>query len=131
MDIEVALNRKLTAATTRVTGWWGRQSSLVKTVVITVAVALVFGAGVWVLSQPREATSRDATSACEGMVEDRLKAPATADFDTRTAVEGDSGWVVTGVVDSQNGFGAQIRSAYRCTITHDGGDRWSGRVTVN
>ena len=27
-------------------------------------------------------------------------------------------------VDSENGFGAKIRSSFVCTVTHTGGDSW-------
>lgn len=53
-------------------------------------------------------------------VEERLKAPATADFpsdlDAVNPVS-DSVFVINSYVDSQNGFGAMIRTRYICKIT--------------
>lgn len=56
--------------------------------------------------------------ACKSWVEDRLKAPSTADFSgVKTALSGDR-YTVTGSVDSQNSFGAMIRTSWICTATH-------------
>jgi hypothetical protein len=52
-------------------------------------------------------------------VEDQLKAPATADFsdDTENVVKiNDSTYDVQSYVDSENSFGAKLRSRYSCTI---------------
>jgi len=62
----------------------------------------------------------------ENSVKARLKSPATADFPfwdkkepRQYKINGDSNchYIVTGYVDSQNGFGAMIRSNYQGTIT--------------
>jgi len=60
---------------------------------------------------------------CMTDVRDQLKAPATAQFGDHQArpvgaVEG--AWVETGVVDSQNSFGALVRAGYSCTATVEG-----------
>ena len=61
-----------------------------------------------------------AAQACEVVVERQLKAPASAEF-TSVAVGGGP-WTVQGTVDSQNSFGAMIRTTYECTVTiRDGG----------
>lgn len=67
---------------------------------------------------------------CKQFVTDRLKAPATAVFPTY----GDSGtqtdqlsalqFRARAFVDSQNGFGANIRTSYTCTVTNTGGNNW-------
>lgn len=78
----------------------------------------------------RRATGRDVIRACQGWAKERLKAPATAEFpDGATASEGPPDtWAVRGEVDSENSFGALIRSGYRCTVVyhHD-----SKTVTTN
>jgi hypothetical protein len=55
-------------------------------------------------------------------VEKRLKSPSTADFSSETQNNvkkvNDSTFVVTGYVDSQNSFGALIRTNYSCKITY-------------
>lgn len=56
---------------------------------------------------------------CEGFVDGRLKAPATAEYDL-TAVTDGSGWTVTGTVDSQNSFGALVRNNVMCAIHFEG-----------
>jgi len=54
---------------------------------------------------------------CKDEVTAALKAPSTAEFSSvsasRTATYS---WTVTGAVDAQNGFGAQIRSRFVCTM---------------
>jgi hypothetical protein len=56
---------------------------------------------------------------CQKLIEDNLKAPATAQFTGQKIREtGEYKYVVTGHVDSENGFGALVRSDYRCTIAN-------------
>ncbi len=81
-----------------------------------VAVALLAVAGCGGSDEP---DNFDAYKACENWVAERLRAPSTADFSgvarseiTRT----DIGYDVAGYVDSQNGFGAQIRSEFTCQM---------------
>ena len=53
-------------------------------------------------------------------VKEKLKSPSTAEFtcDYEKDVNqiSDSMFVVNGFVDSQNGFGAMLRSSYRCVV---------------
>lgn len=58
----------------------------------------------------------EAIRQCEGFAGKRLKSPASAEYDL-TATRDGGQWVVTGTVDSQNGFGAMIRSNVECRIT--------------
>lgn len=63
-----------------------------------------------------------AESACEKRVEGMLKSPSTAKFTSSASVTPTSSGYsvkVTGTVDSQNSFGAMIRTPYRCTVTTD------------
>jgi hypothetical protein len=64
---------------------------------------------------------------CEEFVSERLKAPASAEFPGADLVEplGGDQYTVTAAVDSQNGFGAMIRTGYVCTIQNTGGDEWT------
>ena len=68
----------------------------------------------------------DARFMCRQFVEDRLKSPATADFtdETVTTLSGDR-FRVTGLVDSQNSFGALVRSNFSCAMRYDGEERWT------
>ena len=72
------------------------------------------------------ATDTDARFMCRQFVEDRLKAPATADFcnETVTALDGDR-FRVAGSVDSENSFGATLRTEYSCALRYDGDERWT------
>ena len=69
---------------------------------------------------------RDAVRVCEEeFIPPRLKAPATAEYDL-TASGGPVTYTVSGTVDSENSFGAKIRSTWTCTVGSDG----SASVTV-
>lgn len=59
---------------------------------------------------------RDVTTACEQAVKARLKAPASADFDTSATESSPDRWTVSGSVDAQNSFGAKIRSSFSCRV---------------
>ena len=68
---------------------------------------------------------------CQLMMERRLVAPSTAKFsplrDTtiwKTNQPGDN-WGVLGYVDSQNRFGATVRTHYLCIMRYDGDNRWT------
>jgi len=84
----------------------------------------------------------DAEIMCQRFVKDMLRSPSTASFggwledldeaefitdkikvdnlvpDTRT-LHGSGVWLVNGEVDSENGFGAMIRSRYMCVLDDD------------
>ncbi|UIU47042.1 hypothetical protein [Microcystis phage MinS1] len=62
---------------------------------------------------------------CEDFVDDRLRSPSSAEFpDPVTRKSGTQTWVVEGAVDSENGFGAMIRSTYTCEVRYAGDDVW-------
>ena len=57
----------------------------------------------------------EAIAQCEGRIENLLKSPATASYDSAaTASSGE--WTVTGTFDSEIGFGANVRFSYQCTV---------------
>lgn len=72
---------------------------------------------------------------CEDFVKQRLKSPGTAEFPgvtdsdyAKTTVLSDTKpwkYKVTGVVDSQNGFGATVRSNYACTVSTKDDKTWT------
>lgn len=75
----------------------------------------------------------DAYDFCVDRVTEQLKAPATAQFSNRDpAHEGqDAGrYLFTGTVDSENSFGALIRSDWACDIRWTGGTFVAESVTV-
>ncbi len=65
-----------------------------------------------------EVTDLDAMVQAEYYVTNRLKSPSSADFDYPIVTQmEDSTYIVRGNVDSQNGFGAMIRSSYKVKVT--------------
>jgi hypothetical protein len=68
----------------------------------------------------------DAYAACENWVGEQLRAPSTADFSGHNGskiTETDNGYDISGYVDAQNGFGAQIRTDWSCSVALVG-DNW-------
>lgn len=66
--------------------------------------------------------------ACEDFVQKSLKAPSTADFpsySSYTATGGPEVWTVNGYVDAENGFGAKIRTDWKCMVSSSDGDSWN------
>ncbi len=66
---------------------------------------------------------------CQQLVKGELKSPSTADFPwtAQTYRKGKNRWVINSYVDSQNGFGATIRTNYFCDVSYKGsGDVQSG-----
>lgn len=75
---------------------------------------------------------------CKQSVESHLKAPGTATFrdffgDQAPSINGtgDGPYTVVSTVDSQNGFGAMLRSNFTCTATYIGGDQWNVSSVVD
>lgn len=60
-----------------------------------------------------------ASVCAQSHVKTLLKSPSTADFpwSSDTTAWGDDQYLVQSYVDSQNGFGAMIRTNYVCTVT--------------
>ena len=77
---------------------------------------------------PSTPTEFDASATCEKLITERVRSPATIDFGresdkTRTNI-GTGTFRVVGQFDSQNGFGALIRTGYTCTLTYAGNNQW-------
>lgn len=69
----------------------------------------------------------EAIYASRDLMEQRLKAPATADFQSTSEAKyqtyqenGEQLYTVTSYVDAQNSFGANIRTHYAITMRHSG-----------
>ncbi len=75
------------------------------------AVLLVVGSN----SDSPPDNSYAAQAACENSIQNRLKSPSTAKFNTQ--ISGSDPYTVSGTVDSQNSFGATLRSSFQCTVT--------------
>jgi len=72
---------------------------------------------------------------CQQFVAKQLKAPSTAKFESLGTVAAVKSieekfshlpdtWDSAGYVDSQNEFGAMLRSSYHCTVQKTGPDKW-------
>ena len=73
----------------------------------------------------------EAKAQCREAVKDQLKSPASAKFsdETVTGSEPDAVWFVSGSVDSQNSYGALLRSSFECSVTFANGEASAVRVT--
>lgn len=67
-----------------------------------------------------------AIAACETFVQNGLTSPGSAHFHTPFSYSGsgDGPWLINASVDSQNGFGALVRTLYTCTVTRDSSGDW-------
>jgi hypothetical protein len=78
-----------------------------------------------------DARREQATEECEDSVKDRLKAPATAQFsEVETTPSGAESYDVAGAVDSENSFGALIRSHFTCKATLLDNGEWESSAAV-
>lgn len=98
---------------------------------VGVLVLLVIGFALLIPSpNGHDAEERAAWSACTDAIRGRLRAPASATFarpdsaETRIFEAKSGGYEVHSYVDSQNGFGATLRTYFRCTVRQSG-DEWS------
>ena len=95
---------------------------------VLIALFVAWGMGQSRDSDDSEAQQMGAQIACEEMVRDRLKSPSTADF-SDVSTSGFGPYIVRGSVDSQNSFGATIRSSFSCNLELSG-SMFRGTVTV-
>lgn len=90
-------------------------------VVITVVSVWLFNS----CSRPHEPSSTEAGLVCEQFVKDRLKSPSTASFSGTAAYGIGGGYSATTTVDSQNSFGATLRSTWTCEVAwSEGNEKW-------
>ena len=65
---------------------------------------------------------------CEKMVAKKLKSPKTAEFASdwtnHVSYLGDGKYKINSYVDSQNSFGALVRSKFSCVMTDLGDSKW-------
>lgn len=67
---------------------------------------------------------------CQRFVEDRLRAPATAEYPspysqyTKQVSASRNVFEVSAYVDSENGFGAFIRNDFVCRVRYEGDESW-------
>lgn len=86
-------------------------------------------------AQPAASASFDAKGtlieACHRAVQAELKSPGSAQFSNEIAEQKtEQQWQVLGTVDSQNGFGALLRSSYLCPANLSAGVWTVGDVVL-
>jgi len=88
---------------------------------VALIIILLVGGGIWSAFNPSSTAPNkyEAIRYCEDQVRDQLKAPSTAEFDSDSSSTS-SPFVITGSVDSENSFGATLRSDFQCTVTISG-----------
>ncbi|MCD4760769.1 hypothetical protein K8R42_02615 [bacterium] len=77
------------------------------------------------IEEEQSATELQAYIMSQSFIKPLLKSPSTADFSNYnyTANDlGDNKWLVASSVDSQNSFGAMLRTMYSVIITYNGDD---------
>ena len=90
-------------------------------------VVLAVAGGVTYLAMPSDEDT--AADRCQTAITAKLKAPSTVKYGddvTVTSSDGNFGsyYQVFGTVDAQNGFGAMVRAAYHCKVTHESNGGW-------
>lgn len=95
--------------------------------VIIVVIAFIFGIkSEKEAAKPKKHTAVEALVASYSCVKEQLKSPSTAEFGTGTDGKvrqvNDTVFIINNYVDSQNGFGATVRTDYYCEVyyTSDG-----------
>ena len=86
---------------------------------LLVGVVVIFLFQLWNSTRdPADSNDNSSTAvvACESIVKQNLKSPSTAKFDSDARDTGERAWEVVGTVDSQNSFGATVRSKFACTV---------------
>lgn len=85
-------------------------------------------------NQPNSPTKLSALVMSQELVKQKLKAPSTAEFGATTddvQQLNDSTFIVNGFVDSENTFGAKLRSNYSATIIFkNDGTAYSNDITL-
>lgn len=93
---------------------------------VAIVLAIAYAAYNWnsFPATPAPADAFDAYTACTRFVDGRLKAPASARHqeyrDVAISHPAGGGFRVRGHVDSQNGFGAMLRSRWECEVAFEG-----------
>lgn len=75
-------------------------------------------------SEKKTLSDFDITWYAQQMVKQQLKSPSTADFPSTANIDsiGDSTYIIKSYVDSENSFGAKLRSYWVAKVKYNGGD---------
>lgn len=100
-------------------------------------VAVIALSVLWAMVSPDDEDDSEgpddfaAIDVCHQEVEEQLRAPATAEWPgDETVTHRGNEYTVSGAVDSENGFGALIRTEWVCTATWVEANRWNPVVAV-
>jgi len=95
---------------------------------LVLVVAYSCGAGG---SDDWEPTETEARLICEDWVRAKLKAPDTAKFNDGESSGAGVAWTISGTVDAENSFGANLRAPWTCDVRWDEStERWRGSATL-
>lgn len=86
-------------------------------------LVLAIAVGILIYKNVINSPAHQAIKACETYTLGELKSPSSAKFSDEQFFETDDP-EVTGSVDSQNGFGAMLRSHFSCSMVN-GSDGWT------
>lgn len=92
----------------------------------SIIVALLEGMGM--IDDPVRGTETEAWFMTRKFVTDQLRSPSTADFPwnpTEAKKLGPGKWRIAGHVDSQNAFGATLRTHFVVVVQWHEGNKWS------
>jgi len=106
------------------------KNHLLALIICSIFTFLAFGSDGESEKKDSSKMDTEAFTISKRFVEDRLKAPGSADFpvlDFTSKYQGDGTYIVTSYVDAQNSFGAMIRMYYVAKLKYNGGD-WSSRL---
>lgn len=96
--------------------------------IIVVSVVLIFSSNSGTKAPKPEHSKAAAWTMMEEFVKARLKSPASAKFPwySEDLVKdlGNGRYVISAYVDSQNSFGAMLRTNFVCTVKYIGNDKW-------
>lgn len=101
--------------------WWFIVAFMLAAVLVGAGVGAVLNGGG---AKPGSGGGVMAERACKDYVKDRLKAPGTARFSAASHTGTGAAYTVRGLVDSENSFGASLRSTYTCTVVDQGSLGW-------
>lgn len=106
-----------------------RKKHLISLIVLILFSILAFGS-----SEGETDKKITASVMAESFVEKRLKAPSTADFASYSSSQvtelGGNKYKVVSYVDSENGFGAMIRTNFEVVVRDNGDETWN-LISIN
>ncbi len=98
-------------------------------VIISLIIFLFWPKGEATPEEKQKDIELSAYTVAEEYVKFNLKSPSTAKFPTYSHATisslGNNSWRISSVVDSQNGFGAMLRSNWSVVVTYKGGDQYN------